>query len=156
VNPVTGKRKRSRVSAQQLAFLERVFAKERSPTAIKRKELAEQLGMNERQTQVWFQNRRAKQKLLEQRVRVGRPPVAQGDHSGSSSGGSHNTQEGDADALGRIHEDERTCTRFFGFPALHFHFVVPRVCFIRGFAVAVSVSFRVIHSPPPHMTRYLI
>lgn len=116
VNPVTGKRKRSRVTPVQLAHLERVFTKDKSPTAAKRKELAEILGMNERQTQVWFQNRRAKAKLLEQRARAGRPPVARGEHSGSSSGGSYATggsggpggSEGDADALSRIHEDEST------------------------------------------------
>lgn len=114
-NPLTGKRKRSRVSPQQLAHLERVFGKDRSPTATKRKELADLLGMNERQTQVWFQNRRAKQKLLDQRARAGRPPVQRGDHSGSSSGGSYNATglpEADADALSRIHEDERMCNLF--------------------------------------------
>ncbi|KAF8322659.1 homeobox-domain-containing protein [Clavulina sp. PMI_390] len=108
INPVTGKRKRSRVSPAQLTTLERIFLKDRSPTAAKRKELAEQLGMNERQTQVWFQNRRAKAKLLEQRARAGRPP-ARTDNSGSSSGASFGPNAGlgevDADALRRIHED---------------------------------------------------
>ena len=120
VNPATGKRKRSRVTPVQLAHLERVFAKDRSPTAAKRKELAEVLGMNERQTQVWFQNRRAKAKLLEQRARSGggpgeagsRPPVPRAHNSGSSSSGSYVTgassgiEGGSADILGRIHEDE--------------------------------------------------
>jgi hypothetical protein len=120
VNPATGKRKRSRVTPVQLAHLERVFAKDRSPTAAKRKELAEVLGMNERQTQVWFQNRRAKAKLLEHRARSGggpgeagsRPLVPRGHNSGSSSGGSYVTgagggiDGGNADILGRIHEDE--------------------------------------------------
>ena len=52
MNPAMGKRKRSLVMLVQLAHLEHVFAKDRSPTAVKRKELAEVLGMNERQTQV--------------------------------------------------------------------------------------------------------
>lgn len=48
----TGKRKRSRVTPEQLAYLERVFAMDRSPGAAKRKEISERLGMQERQTQV--------------------------------------------------------------------------------------------------------
>ena len=52
-----GKRKRSRVTPEQLAHLERFFAADRSPTAARRKEISEMLGMQERQTQIWFQNR---------------------------------------------------------------------------------------------------
>ena len=52
-----GKRKRSRVTPEQLVHLERIFAQDRSPTAAKRKEISELLGMQERQTQIWFQNR---------------------------------------------------------------------------------------------------
>ena len=51
------KRKRSRVTPEQLAHLERLFATDRSPTAARRKEISEMLGMQERQTQIWFQNR---------------------------------------------------------------------------------------------------
>ncbi|CAE6505859.1 unnamed protein product [Rhizoctonia solani] len=63
------KRKRSRVTPEQLTHLERVFAQDRSPTAARRKEISEQLGMQERQTQIWFQNRRAKAKLVETKGR---------------------------------------------------------------------------------------
>ncbi|CAE7073126.1 unnamed protein product [Rhizoctonia solani] len=63
------KRKRSRVTPEQLAQLERVFLTDRSPTAARRKEISEQLGMQERQTQIWFQNRRAKAKLVESKGR---------------------------------------------------------------------------------------
>lgn len=59
------KRKRSRVTPEQLTHLERFFAADRSPTAARRKEISELLGMQERQTQIWFQNRRAKAKLLD-------------------------------------------------------------------------------------------
>ncbi|CCM04699.1 uncharacterized protein FIBRA_06885 [Fibroporia radiculosa] len=59
------KRKRSRVTPQQLVQLEQSFAADRSPTAARRKEISKLLGMNERQTQIWFQNRRAKAKLQE-------------------------------------------------------------------------------------------
>ncbi|KAI6037658.1 hypothetical protein EDC04DRAFT_2107275 [Pisolithus marmoratus] len=57
------KRKRSRVTPEQLVHLERFFAVDRSPTAARRKEISDMLGMPERQTQIWFQNRRAKAKL---------------------------------------------------------------------------------------------
>ncbi|KAH8117738.1 hypothetical protein DFH11DRAFT_855113 [Phellopilus nigrolimitatus] len=59
------KRKRSRVTPEQLTHLERFFAADRSPTAARRREISELLGMQERQTQIWFQNRRAKAKLLD-------------------------------------------------------------------------------------------
>ncbi|KAF9554019.1 homeobox-domain-containing protein [Agrocybe pediades] len=58
------KRKRSRVTPEQLVHLENYFEMDRSPTAARRKDISEMLGMQERQTQIWFQNRRAKAKLL--------------------------------------------------------------------------------------------
>lgn len=61
--PPREKRKRSRVTPEQLVHLERFFALDRSPTAARRKEISDMLGMLERQTQIWFQNRRAKAKL---------------------------------------------------------------------------------------------
>ncbi|KAL4066766.1 hypothetical protein V8B97DRAFT_1659865 [Scleroderma yunnanense] len=61
--PEREKRKRSRVTPEQLVHLERFFAMDRSPTAARRKEISDMLGMQERQTQIWFQNRRAKAKL---------------------------------------------------------------------------------------------
>ena len=51
------KRKRSRVTPDQLVHLERYFSMDRSPTATRRREISELLGMQERQTQIWFQNR---------------------------------------------------------------------------------------------------
>ncbi|KAF8736591.1 hypothetical protein AX14_014325 [Amanita brunnescens Koide BX004] len=63
------KKKRSRVSPAQLAQLEQFFAEDRSPTASRRKEISQALGMPERQTQIWFQNRRAKAKQQD-----GKPP----------------------------------------------------------------------------------
>jgi len=55
--PDREKRKRSRVTPEQLVQLEQSFSTERSPTAARRKEISERLGMHERQTQIWFQNR---------------------------------------------------------------------------------------------------
>lgn len=50
-------RKRCRVTPEQLARLEDYFLHDQSPTAARRKLLGEELGMQERQTQIWFQNR---------------------------------------------------------------------------------------------------
>ncbi|PFH46810.1 hypothetical protein AMATHDRAFT_69006 [Amanita thiersii Skay4041] len=57
------KRKRLRVTPCQLAQLEHYFLIDRNPTPARRKEISEGLGMQERQTQIWFQNRRAKAKI---------------------------------------------------------------------------------------------
>ncbi|KAG6853793.1 hypothetical protein C0991_001382 [Blastosporella zonata] len=69
------KRKRSRVNPEQLQHLERFFLLDRSPTAARRREISDLLGMQERQTQIWFQNRRAKAKLLDGRQQPRRVPV---------------------------------------------------------------------------------
>ncbi|KAF5327702.1 hypothetical protein D9619_004513 [Psilocybe cf. subviscida] len=66
------KRKRSRVTPDQLRHLERIFQSERAPIAPRRKEISDLLGMNERQTQIWFQNRRAKEKTLQQKQALAR------------------------------------------------------------------------------------
>ncbi|KAJ6607354.1 hypothetical protein B0H10DRAFT_1956267 [Mycena sp. CBHHK59/15] len=67
------KPKRSRVTPEQLVHLERFFSVERSPTASRRREISELLGMQERQTQIWFQNRntgrRAKAKLQSSKIK---------------------------------------------------------------------------------------
>ena len=55
--PFKEKRKRCRVTPEQLAELERLFLLDRSPTAARRREIGQLLGMEERQTQIWFQNR---------------------------------------------------------------------------------------------------
>ncbi|KAG6900592.1 hypothetical protein C0993_008310 [Termitomyces sp. T159_Od127] len=74
------KRKRSRVTPEQLQRLERFFSLDRNPTASRRREISQMLGMQERQTQIWFQNRRAKARLPDgkqqrhRRVTVEIPP----------------------------------------------------------------------------------
>ncbi|EKM57881.1 uncharacterized protein PHACADRAFT_182311 [Phanerochaete carnosa HHB-10118-sp] len=60
--PAKEQKKRGRVTPEQLVVLEALFADNHSPNAILRKEISGQLGMAERQTQIWFQNRRAKEK----------------------------------------------------------------------------------------------
>ncbi|KAJ7274566.1 hypothetical protein B0H12DRAFT_404492 [Mycena haematopus] len=66
------KPKRSRVTPEQLVHLERFFAVERSPPASRRREIGKLLGMHERQTQIWFQNRRAKAKLQSSKIKKAR------------------------------------------------------------------------------------
>ncbi|KAL1688667.1 hypothetical protein GGG16DRAFT_59368 [Schizophyllum commune] len=54
------KKKRQRVTSDQLAHLESIFAVEHTPTQERRRQISQALGMEEKQTKVWFQNRRAK------------------------------------------------------------------------------------------------
>ncbi|KAF9474680.1 homeobox-domain-containing protein, partial [Pholiota conissans] len=89
------KRKRSRVTSEQLAHLERAFQMERSPTAADRRAISEFLGMNERQTQIWFQNRRAKAK-----VQDGKPSAQTNDAETSAKSSSSPVSSYD------IHEDQ--------------------------------------------------
>ncbi|KAI0774979.1 homeobox-domain-containing protein [Trametes elegans] len=60
---VKQRRKRSRTTPEQLAKLEEYFAMDQSPTSARRRDIARELGLDERQTQIWFQNRRAKVKM---------------------------------------------------------------------------------------------
>ncbi|TFK28207.1 homeobox-domain-containing protein [Coprinopsis marcescibilis] len=58
----TDKPKRFRVSELQLVQLERFYMEDKSPHPTRRKEISDILGMSQRQTQVWFQNRRSKER----------------------------------------------------------------------------------------------
>ncbi|KAF9222709.1 hypothetical protein BS17DRAFT_178006 [Gyrodon lividus] len=58
---------RKRTSRSQLKVLEDVFRKDTKPNAALRKKLAAELDMLPRAVQVWFQNRRAKDKQLRKR-----------------------------------------------------------------------------------------
>lgn len=57
-------RHRKKTTRQQLEVLERTFETNIRPDTRMRKMLAEQLGMTPRSIQVWFQNRRAKEKKM--------------------------------------------------------------------------------------------
>jgi len=57
-------KKRQRTSPEQLEILERVYEQERLPGLDLRKELAQKLKMTPRRVQVWFQNKRAKEKRM--------------------------------------------------------------------------------------------
>ncbi|RWA10918.1 hypothetical protein EKO27_g4184 [Xylaria grammica] len=56
--------KRQRATQDQLTTLELEFNKNPTPTATVRERIAEEINMTERSVQIWFQNRRAKIKLL--------------------------------------------------------------------------------------------
>jgi len=57
-------KKRQRTSPSQLEVLENVYQQEKLPSSDLRKELAVKLKMTPRRVQVWFQNKRAKEKRL--------------------------------------------------------------------------------------------
>ncbi|KAJ3211308.1 hypothetical protein HK099_008046 [Clydaea vesicula] len=61
-------KKRTRATPEQLLILEETFQQNTSPNAKLREILSEKLSMTERSIQIWFQNRRAKVKLLQKRA----------------------------------------------------------------------------------------
>ncbi|KAK4514535.1 uncharacterized protein ATC70_002133 [Mucor velutinosus] len=61
-------KKRTRVTPSQLSVLEETFNVSATPDSKMRKQLAFKLQMPERSIQIWFQNRRAKVKMLQRRV----------------------------------------------------------------------------------------
>jgi hypothetical protein len=62
--PGQNKNKRERASWQQRLVLEKLFQSNQYPDLLLRTQLAPQIGMNPRKIQIWFQNRRTKQKGL--------------------------------------------------------------------------------------------
>ncbi|KAK4451940.1 hypothetical protein QBC34DRAFT_47103 [Podospora aff. communis PSN243] len=56
--------KRQRATQDQLTTLEMEFNKNPTPTATVRERIAEEINMTERSVQIWFQNRRAKIKMM--------------------------------------------------------------------------------------------
>ncbi|KAF7968685.1 hypothetical protein HWV62_29688 [Athelia sp. TMB] len=61
---------RKRTSAEQAKVLEGIFATNPKPDSKLRARLAEELDMKPRGVQVWFQNRRAKEKLVSQKLQA--------------------------------------------------------------------------------------
>lgn len=62
------KKKRTRTTPDQLRILQKAFSTDPMPSSSARLSLAKKLGMNARAVQVWFQNRRAKEKLEAKRA----------------------------------------------------------------------------------------
>ena len=65
------KKKRTRTTPDQLRILQKAFSADPMPNSSARLALAKRLGMNARAVQVWFQNRRAKEKLEAKRAEAG-------------------------------------------------------------------------------------
>lgn len=59
--------KRQRATQDQLSTLEMEFNKNPTPTGPTRERIAQEINMTERSVQIWFQNRRAKIKMLAKR-----------------------------------------------------------------------------------------
>jgi len=59
-SPPEEKRPRTAFSAEQLARLKREFTENRYLTERRRQQLSRDLGLNEAQIKIWFQNKRAK------------------------------------------------------------------------------------------------
>ena len=73
------KRPRTAFSTEQLSRLKREFEENRYLTEERRKNLANELGLNENQIKIWFQNKRAKiKKSSGQRGELAQMLAAQG------------------------------------------------------------------------------
>lgn len=64
---------RQRTTTDQLRILEAAYATTKVPNQELRKDLASQLGMTNRRVQIWFQNKRAKEKRLKNQAATRRP-----------------------------------------------------------------------------------
>ena len=78
--PAKPRRTRQSFSWRQVAVLEQVFEQDPMPPQLLRVQLAERLGVQPRTVQVWFQNRRQKQKQLQQAMGQN-PPSFRASHS---------------------------------------------------------------------------
>jgi len=70
-------KKRIRTTPDQLRLLEKTYEQEKIPSQSLREELAQKLGMTPRRVQVWFQNKRAKERRLRKTLKppyIGLPP----------------------------------------------------------------------------------
>lgn len=69
-------KRRHRTSAEQLRVLEMTYAGNKVPNQELRKDLATQLGMTNRRVQIWFQNKRAKEKRLRSQSQLRMHPTS--------------------------------------------------------------------------------
>lgn len=87
------KKKRTRTSTEQLRILQKAFQTDPMPNSGARAALSKKLGMSTRAVQVWFQNRRAKEKLDAKRNILGLSGTSsftyvKGENSDDEDGGS--------------------------------------------------------------------
>lgn len=78
-------RKRTRTTPEQLAVLEKTFQVNSTPNARVRDQLSRQLGMTDRSIQIWFQNRRAKEKNLAKRSTMAHDRMLRMQHYAASA-----------------------------------------------------------------------
>lgn len=67
--------KRYRTTPDQLRRLESVYLDEKMPNQELREKIAKELGMTTRRVQIWFQNKRAKEKRMKMAVDEGTPKI---------------------------------------------------------------------------------
>merc|ERR1711915_327203 len=91
---------RKKTSKTQLKILEKTFESNKKPDSALRNQLSEQLGMTPRSVQVWFQNRRAKQKKTKNKLKY---------HSTEAHDHSINHQNNDFNHDNRINNDFNDC-----------------------------------------------
>lgn len=99
------KKKRTRTSTEQLRILQKSFQTDPMPNSTARTALSKKLGMSSRAVQVWFQNRRAKEKLDAKRNSMG---LSGGSSFAYVQGNSDDDIDGDfgADEDGEFNFDE--------------------------------------------------
>ncbi|KAJ1557923.1 hypothetical protein HK096_004574, partial [Nowakowskiella sp. JEL0078] len=65
----TGNKKRSRATPEQLSILETTFVSNPIPNGTLRRDISNKCGMTERSVQIWFQNRRARARINQRRMK---------------------------------------------------------------------------------------
>lgn len=96
------KKKRTRTSTEQLRILQKAFQTDPMPNSGARAALSKKLGMSTRAVQVWFQNRRAKEKLDAKRNMLG----LSGTSSFTYVKGENSDEEDDGSGAGANDEDD--------------------------------------------------
>lgn len=66
--PATPKRKRTKLSENQLSILEEAYTMNHHPSLEMRQSMASKIGIPAKNVQIWFQNRRAKDKSIKEHL----------------------------------------------------------------------------------------
>uniref|UniRef100_A0A6B2LJU6 Homeobox domain-containing protein n=1 Tax=Arcella intermedia TaxID=1963864 RepID=A0A6B2LJU6_9EUKA len=78
-------KKRFRTTPHQLQVLEKTYEADKMPSLALREDLAQKLGMTPRRVQVWFQNKRAKERRNTKSTSSSNPPSGQEEAKGDSN-----------------------------------------------------------------------